>query len=148
MEVVKCAKCGEEKPSTDFAKCTAKKNGLQSYCRVCATQARYKSPKYENTLEQERAIQMKYRYGLTKETFDSFWQTQNGKCGICTKALTKELRGYAVDHNHETGNVRGLLCNPCNTALGLFKDSPTVMQNAYQYLINKGHYGSDIAGSP
>lgn len=144
-ELIKCVKCASEKESTLFAKCSAKKNGLQSYCRECATATRYKSPRYRNTLEQERTIQMKYRYGVTKEQFDSIWEKQNGKCCICCAELSFKLRGYAIDHNHDTKTVRGILCNQCNTSLGGFKDSPDIVLAAFNYLIERGYYGRNTA---
>jgi len=48
----------------------------------------------------------------------------------------------AIDHNHNTGEFRGLLCKKCNRALGMFKDSPSVLMSAYLYLTERGYYGN------
>lgn len=144
---VKCAKCGEEKASSDFGVCKAKKNGLQSYCRTCSTKTRREYVAKRPPLDKERASQFKYRYGVTKEAFDSMWEDQDGKCCICQEDLSLELRGYAIDHNHETGQVRGLLCNKCNTGLGLFMDNPDFLNRAEGYLRERGH-GSETTRSP
>lgn len=63
---------------------------------------------------------------------------QDGRCAICREEETATARGrvrsLAVDHDHETGAVRGLLCSRCNTALGLFRDNPALLLEAIAYL--------------
>jgi hypothetical protein len=61
---------------------------------------------------------------------------QKGVCAICRKATTasRRTRVLAVDHDHKTGFIRGLLCTKCNAILGLAKDDPTVLQRAITYL--------------
>lgn len=62
-------------------------------------------------------------------------EEQHGVCAICGKPETKPNAKYlAVDHDHKTGEVRGLLCNNCNRALGLLQDNTEVLQNAINYL--------------
>lgn len=68
-------------------------------------------------------------YGLSKEEFGKVFKEQNGKCKIC---LTREIK--YVDHDHKTGEVRGLLCPSCNTALGLFLENPEIFRRAMNYL--------------
>lgn len=134
MILITCSACKKDKQESEFRPCKAKKNGLQSYCASCATIRRrlYKSER--PPLEKERETQFKYRYGLTKPDFDLMWARQQGLCKICTNPLNLGLRGYSIDHNHQTGQVRGLLCNKCNTGLGLFNDNPVSLQNAITYL--------------
>lgn len=63
-------------------------------------------------------------------------EAQEGVCAICGKPETKPNAKYlAVDHNHETGVIRGLLCNNCNRALGLLGDNVETLQNAINYLL-------------
>jgi bifunctional DNA-binding transcriptional regulator/antitoxin component of YhaV-PrlF toxin-antitoxin module len=76
---------------------------------------------------------LRYRYGLTPEDFLELLNQQNGHCAICNKP-PKEGRNLDVDHNHETGEVRGLLCNNCNRALGHFQESKEILQKAVNYL--------------
>jgi hypothetical protein len=65
---------------------------------------------------------------MTQEEYDALLQAQEGKCKICGAPPT------AVDHDHETGEVRGLLCRACNLGLGYFKDSAELLQRAIAYL--------------
>jgi hypothetical protein len=74
--------------------------------------------------------QLKWKYGLDREGFLRFWETQRGLCAICWRPLKRPC----VDHCHATGLVRGLLCHGCNTALGKLQDSVVVLQRAISYL--------------
>lgn len=80
------------------------------------------------------------RYGLTIEDYDSLHSSQEGSCAICESEDPKAKNGsqknldFAVDHSHTTGMVRGLLCNPCNTGLGGFRDSSELLERAIAYL--------------
>lgn len=76
---------------------------------------------------------LKKKYGLTLAQFEAMLEAQEGVCAICYREqIGKNIH---VDHNHVTGEVRGLLCGPCNTALGLFGDDADRMIRAAQYLI-------------
>ena len=75
------------------------------------------------------------RYGINQADFDRMSDEQDGKCAVCLNPPTK--RGLFVDHDHETGKVRGLLCAWCNTGLGHFKDSILYLFRAIAYLIIK-----------
>lgn len=68
-------------------------------------------------------------YGISTEIYDQIFETQGGKCLICGEAT--EL---VVDHDHNTGKVRGLLCNFCNVGLGNYLDNPELLKNAIRYL--------------
>lgn len=76
-------------------------------------------------------------YGITAEQYDALYKAQGGRCAICRRA-TGAARRLAVDHNHQTGEVRGLLCKPCNRyGLGMFaRDNPEVLDRAAEYLRN------------
>jgi hypothetical protein len=74
------------------------------------------------------------KYGLTKEQFDQMFEVQKGLCAICKFDLLKGIYGVAVDHDHVTGKVRGLLCHPCNRGLGQFQDSENLLEQAIHYL--------------
>jgi len=79
-----------------------------------------------------RAYQMQKDYGLSIEQFDALLTSQSGKCAIC-KRLFINLRNE-IDHDHVTGLVRGILCQKCNTLLGMSNDSPEILLNAVSYL--------------
>jgi hypothetical protein len=73
---------------------------------------------------------LKTRYGLTPEEVEQMKLDQNGMCGICIR----EPKTWHIDHCHQTGKVRGMLCGSCNMALGLLKDSERRIINAAIYL--------------
>ncbi len=90
------------------------------------------------TGERVRKYQLKAEYGLTHETFQELLDSQGGKCACCDKDLasleTRVNKRYHVDHDHKTGQVRGILCAGCNTAIGLLGDDVSAVQRAVDYL--------------
>jgi uncharacterized paraquat-inducible protein A len=70
------------------------------------------------------------RYGLTQKEFEKILQDQKGRCAICEEMLDVP----SVDHNHVSGEVRGILCRRCNSALGNFRDDPLILSKAITYL--------------
>jgi hypothetical protein len=75
-------------------------------------------------------------FGLTPVGYDKLITLQNNVCAICGSSYTgsKNTKYFSVDHNHKTGNIRGLLCRHCNTGLGCFKDNPDFLTMAAAYL--------------
>jgi hypothetical protein len=73
------------------------------------------------------------RYGLTADDYDALLAAQGGVCAICG-GPPSEKRRHHIDHDHETGVVRGLLCSNCNTAMGRFGDDPERLMEALRYL--------------
>ncbi len=151
-----CSACGLEKPDTEYYKATAIKGGLQSWCKSCvkahrelpevkASRKLYaQTPKakaaalaYHQTPEwkaRHREWYLINYYGISTEQYNTLWTAQGGCCAICGLPQDKESNRLAVDHNHTTGEVRGLLCFACNQAIGLFKDRPEVLERAGWYL--------------
>lgn len=89
----------------------------------------------------ERNLRRNYR--MTPDDFNKLWKDQDGKCAICQVDMQPRGRkpdAAAVDHNHATGEVRGLLCRACNHGIGCLKDNPDVLKAAAEYLIENGHY--------
>jgi hypothetical protein len=64
------------------------------------------------------------------------WLDQEGRCAICGDELSEDA--FRIDHNHQTGKVRGLLCISCNTGIGLLQDSPEVLSSAAEYIKKHG----------
>lgn len=92
--------------------------------------------------EKATASALKCRYGISLEDYKLRLEVQEHTCAICgTDNPGGRAKRFCVDHNHETGEFRGLLCHSCNRALGLFKDSPTILSAALEYLTDNGHYG-------
>lgn len=84
----------------------------------------------------EKGAWLRIRYGLTTAGYAAMLADQGGCCAICGAAPDGNTR-YAklgVDHDHATGKVRGLLCDQCNRGIGAFKDDPTRLRAAAQYL--------------
>ena len=89
------------------------------------------------TSGQKRAYHLKNAYGITPEKYDEMLAAQGGVCAICKSEDTKHKSDkFNIDHNHTTGEVRGLLCGSCNTALGLFGDSVDTLMSAAAYLMS------------
>ncbi len=74
------------------------------------------------------------KYGLSIEQFDELLVSQNNACKLCKKLRLPTEREWQVDHCHDTGRVRGILCYNCNVGLGHFTDSPTLLAAAIEYL--------------
>ena len=79
----------------------------------------------------------KRRYGLDDAAFEALLEAQGHTCAICLDPLVRGKHLH-VDHDHETGEVRGLLCHGCNTSLGGFKEDPDVLERAAAYLRHDG----------
>lgn len=132
-----CIRCGEHKGASEFAPSNHTLDGWAQRCAACRAELeaasdirrRLRKP----TPEKARLKQIKYKYGVTEAQFLSMMLAQASACGIC-KTPFVETRGVCVDHCHETGKIRGLLCHPCNTAIGFLKDSPTICRLAAEHL--------------
>lgn len=74
------------------------------------------------------------KYGISIAQFEAMWEKQKGLCAICGRRLTKGDKGYAIDHDHNTGRVRGLLCPVCNKLLGMAYEDITILEKAIVYL--------------
>lgn len=75
------------------------------------------------------------QYGITEEIFNKMLQSQNHSCYTCGKHKDDVgSKGLCIDHCHETNTVRGLLCGPCNTALGLLKEDIEIMKKLINYV--------------
>lgn len=82
---------------------------------------------------EKQATRVKSMYGMEPKDYILLHQKQDGKCAICFEEPSTQ-RGLHLDHCHETGAIRGLLCHNCNVALGCFKDNPALLMRAIKYL--------------
>jgi hypothetical protein len=126
-----CRDCRNTKPLSAFYVSTLNKDGYPSYCRECANKRAKASPNWEKNI---RKAQLKKNYGITPEQYASMLAKQCDVCAICHRPESGKRKYLCVDHNHETGQVRGLLCPSCNIALGKFQDDPIRLSRAIQYL--------------
>ena len=84
-------------------------------------------------LNKEKAAQLKHNYGISLDQYNQLFIDQNGCCGICSIHQSELSRALAVDHDHSTNEIRGLLCSSCNTGLGLLQDSSELLESAIKY---------------
>jgi hypothetical protein len=136
-----CTKCKVEKPLDEFSQYTEK--GVKKHrarCKPCRNDDQ--KERYKENPDTHRAYLYKAKYGITLEDYDRLLALQNGRCAICPSTEPGGQGRFHIDHNHETGKVRALLCHRCNTGLGLFSDNPEILIKAAQYLYTNGHYGT------
>jgi len=130
----KCKVCNVEKSLDKFVKRANRPSGIQAYCKECHNA---KMRLKDNSLT-NRKSSLKKTYGITIEQYNVMFAYQNGCCAICNKHILeidqKRKKNLCVDHNHETGEIRGLLCDKCNRGIGLLQDNPDILLSAYRYL--------------
>lgn len=136
--VLKCSTCKEDKDESCFHKAGNKKRGYQFSCISCRKKIKEKQ-KNSMTSEEwyltQRQYWLKSQYGLNLEDYNNLVKEQNHKCAICGIDEVDSFKGLLfVDHCHTTGKIRGLLCHHCNTALGKFKDSESILMKAIEYV--------------
>jgi hypothetical protein len=104
---------------------------MTAYCLPCHNERgrKHREAAHGST----RNYHLKRRYGITATEFDAMAAEQGGLCAIC-----RERPAVHVDHDHQTGAVRGLTCFNCNGGLGQFKDRVDIMRNAIRYLERTG----------
>lgn len=141
--MIKCSTCKIEKDISEFHNTKKLKSGYSVRCKICANKAtkdtyhkndgKIKSRIYRtNNPDAGRDARFKYKYGISLEEYNDLLSKQDNKCAICK--VDSEDRHLDVDHSHDTGKIRGLLCRMCNVALGHMKDSVEIIQNAIVYL--------------
>jgi hypothetical protein len=131
-----CLKCGLSKQISEYRVIRTGFDGLPCYaghCRSCSTGGARQPGTH-------RRASIKRHFGLSLEEYEaavlSFLEFQDGRCAICRSDDPSPYRGstWALDHDHATGVLRGVLCQPCNIGLGHFKDSPEALTRAATYL--------------
>lgn len=157
----RCSRCDTEKPAERFYRRHRSRDGLSVWCkdcyalygrewaqanaaRVAETRALRRQENPATAHESDRrwraknphAPWLKRRYGLTLAQYDAMLQVQGGGCAVCGGPQANRRCGdrFCVDHDHATGRIRGLLCGPCNLAIGYFQDRPDLLRAAAAYL--------------
>ncbi len=152
-----CSDCKEEFPATKEYFNLRSNGKPKAYCKPCdntRTRAYFRKMKeerpeqYRKKLDQGnkwktdnaktygRKHDLKKNYGITIEQYDEMLEAQSGVCAICQNQCSTGRR-LAVDHCHEIGEIRGLLCSNCNQGIGKFKDSIKLLEAAIKYLESK-----------
>lgn len=119
-----CVKCG----SAFNARHRTGKRKTRKWCGGCSTVQQSKSTIW-------RESEFKRRYGITEKLYNEQLELQGGGCAICGVVSEQDGRRLAVDHCHETGKLREILCQRCNTSIGAFNDDPKLLLHAAKYLL-------------
>ncbi|SRR6266478_3293906 len=142
-----CSKCGIDKARCDYyVKKFRNKNGtyriyLNSHCKEChnVLQEVWNAKNIDRIRATHRRAHRRKSFGVQSHEYVEMYQKQNFVCAICgSEDIGRRLD---IDHDHETGQVRGLLCSNCNIGLGKFKDNPELLRKAIVYL----QQGKDLA---
>jgi len=154
VETKICAKCGGEKPLDDFWAHPTGKYGRRPRCKECVRKENHErylerlaeNPDYykvksrtwaSRCYESYRKWDLKKKFGISEEDYIRILTSQNGVCGLCGQPMD-EGKKLAVDHDHNTGEIRGILHNRCNMAIGLLLESPEICRKAAVYLEKHG----------
>lgn len=136
METKTCPKCGEERPIDKFY-------SYRRACKPCLIEDQRRL--VSSRPDYYHACNLKRRYGISVDEYQTIIANQNSICPICEVEIPDTLaykgkRPVVVDHNHETGEVRGILCSGCNLVLGHAKENTTILYKAIVYLSERGAY--------
>lgn len=118
-----CTQCGESKVLSDFYRMKSAPDGHMYECKVCNNKRNKKSA-------------LKYHFGISINDYNALFEKQEGCCAICGTHQSELSEALHVDHDHDNGWVRGLLCKTCNIGLGHFKDNPELLDKAAEYLLD------------
>ncbi len=161
----KCGKCQEVKEASRFSLSKNNACWCKECCRKSAAKWRNENPeKYakqnrrwredkeyrRRMIEYGRRRRLFIRYEITVEDYDSMFDQQGGICAICKEPPSKSNTRWGllqVDHCHETGDVRGLLCGPCNMGLGSFHDKPERLAAAKAYLASSARSPTETSNT-
>jgi hypothetical protein len=128
--------CRVEQPLSSFHFRNVKKGYRQSVCKECHRIRKHEwdNQHRPNLKDANRRAHLKRTYGITEEQYQEIFQKQNGNCAVCKRHQTVFKQRLAVDHNHKTGQIRGLLCNHCNRYVIGRRNDPELYKSASEYL--------------
>ncbi len=133
-----CARCKIEQPFSEFNKDSKKKHGIRYNCKECERARMIKYDASEAGVQRMRVGRWKLQgINITFDEYADRYARLGGKCEICGDF--KE--SLCVDHNHKTGEIRGLLCKPCNIGLSALKENDSVLESAISYLRSNQNAG-------
>ena len=143
VRVKRCATCTETKPVAEFHPVSRNSTlEYRSYCKPCARSKRRAAYEKAGGKDVPYAQVLKREYGLTLEQYNDMLKRQAHRCAVCrrpetvTIKKTGEVRRLAVDHDHVTGTVRGLLCHRCNILVWAMEDNHTTLSAIEKYVEN------------
>lgn len=132
MDKKRCNKCLLWLPFDAFRKCNRNKYGLYRLCKKChaAEQRVY------DARDRLRLYRRCKRHGITVSEYWRMHRKQGGLCGGCKRSEKELGKEFRIDHDHETGEFRGLLCDACNTSLGQLKENVSYISGLLAYAID------------
>lgn len=134
-----CPKCRVGKDVSQFYRMSSSPDGFQRWCKPCQNSGRReRDEKYIRSGNRAKTLLHKHymgKFGLSLEEVEARAVDQGNVCAICVGPPTARWNRLYLDHNHQTGKVRGLLCDRCNRGLGLFGDNAARIANALIYLL-------------
>lgn len=148
-----CAKCGQSKPTDEFHRDRHQGSGYATTCKECRRPGNAAAVKRWRERHPEKQREASHRwyhkrgrfkklaaiYGISFEQYHTMLEAQDGKCAICGDS--DPARALAVDHDHDTNQVRGLLCICCNSAIGMLREDPAIFAAALHYIETGGPHG-------
>jgi len=132
----RCTKCGEEKPLDSFPRERRSSDGVTARCKECTSNYQREWREQRGGNLYDRTI----RYGISPEEYEELLDEQLNCCACCGSSNPRRKAGFVIDHDHETGSIRGLLCHNCNIGIGLLGDSLGGLEMAINYL--RRHYAN------
>lgn len=142
-----CHGCGLWLAPEFWGKNSSRPDGLQTRCKYCMAAYRlawreknvqYQRKRRKDLKGQYQVAQKRYslkkRYAITPREYELMLLAQRSRCAICGDEPSGKIKTLCIDHDHETGQVRRLLCSPCNKGLGHFRERPDLMRKAADYI--------------
>jgi hypothetical protein len=138
LKLKQCVVCKETKTENLFYKDKRRSMGLARECKVCKKKEEHLSRKNdpERWYKKRHRSLLSEKYGITIHDYNRMFDKQNGCCLICQRHQTILKKRLFVDHDHQSNEIRGLLCQRCNFAIGLLDESMEIFMRALDY-INK-----------
>ena len=133
-----CKKCSRFLSVDEFYAHPATYDGLFGHCKDCERSRARIHQRKRRDADPLFAIKasLRSRFGMTLEDYDRLLEDQGGVCAICESGDNRSKgERFHIDHDHETGEVRGLLCGPCNTGIGGLNDDLDRLLDAVAYLL-------------
>lgn len=111
----------------------------KEYIKQYRNTTKYKQAQRKREQKRDRrAMELKYKYGITVDEYNILLEAQSGKCAICkTNSPGGKFNNFHVDHDHNTNKIRGLLCMNCNTALGSLKEDINIIEAMLHYITER-----------
>lgn len=134
-----CSKCREHKAPDEFYPRSDHPSSRPD-CKSCvrARRADYCKKNPEKARASWRKVTYRKNFGITIDQYDEMYAKQNGECAICCTHQSELAQALAVDHDHETNKIRGLLCGGCNKGIGFLRESTSILGAAIEYLRRDG----------